>query len=165
MNLPSTELLAHVDKHEPYKQGPHAYLPEISGPLFQEHFQDAGHTLGKEEVGDPLEDEGQPESDEKKGKIDLHGSSPDVLDHRAAVLYEKMLQAVVFCTFQPRRPAWFHMVRGFEAKVPFLSSEAKILQGSNTQPLALSGLCRHGTCARRPGRNVIFSCLVVPTQA
>jgi len=141
MNLPSTELLAHVDKHEPYKQGPHAYLPEISGPLFQEHFQDAGHTLGKEEVGDPLEDEGQPESDEKKGKIDLHGSSPDVLDHRAAVYMKKCSKLLFFARFSRGAPLGSIWCGALKPQVPFLSSEAKILQGSNTQPLAVSMVC------------------------
>jgi len=77
--------------------------------------------------------------------------------------YEKMLQAVVFCTFRPRRPAWFHMVRGLKATVALPCIRAQDPSRIEySAPGCLSGLCRHGTCARRPGRNVLFSCLVVP---
>ena len=57
------------------------------------------------------------------------------------IYMKKCFKLLIFCTFRPGPLAWFHMVRGFEAKVPFLSSEAKILQGSNTEPLAVSMVC------------------------
>jgi len=69
--------------------------------------------------------------------------------------YAKMLQADVFCTFRSVRLAWFHMVRGLEA-----TGALPVIRGQDTSRIEYSavgclyGLCRHGTCARRPGRNV-----------
>jgi len=84
----------------------------------------------------------------------------------SSVYMQKCSKLLIFCTFRPRRFAWFHMVRGFEPPGALPGIRAQDPSRIEYSAVGcLYGLCRHGTCARRPDRNVIFSCLVVPTQA
>lgn len=73
LNLESQGAAQRNDEQAKYHGGK-SYEAKEFGRLFRQFEQDERHTLGEQKIGNPLEDEGKPDSDDEERPVNVHAA-------------------------------------------------------------------------------------------